>query len=108
MSFFDPVETLSFALTCSCSSHVAAKDINGGKMPPMNSKYMFNFVKDDRLEMIKWVRAQKPPCQCDFQKCVCVWLAKGGGARHVQAYVQQGLDLISKCRTLIMSKRRPD
>jgi ankyrin repeat protein len=41
------------------------------------------------------MRAQKPPCPCDFQ--VCLELAEEGGA--VRAYLQMGLDPLRMCDT---------
>ena len=92
VEFLDPVETLICAQLCT-SSRAAAKAVHGGKVPPMKTTYMLELVSNGRLAMIKWVRAQKPPCPCDFTKCRR--LAKEGGA--VWAYFQMGLDLLSKC-----------
>jgi ankyrin repeat protein len=39
------------------------------------------------------MRAQKPPCPCDFE--ACLGLAEEGGA--VRAYLQTGLDLLRMC-----------
>jgi len=74
--FLYPVEILVFAETCS-SSREAVKAVHGGKVPPMKPKYLEELVNDDRLEMVEWVRAQKPPCPCDFEKNL--QLAKDGG-----------------------------
>jgi ankyrin repeat protein len=43
--------------------------------------------------MVKWMRAQCPPCPCDFE--ACLELAEEGGA--VRAYLQMGLDLLRMC-----------
>ena len=50
-------------------------------------------VQEGELGLLKWMRAQKPPCPCDFE--VCLGLAKEGGA--VRAYLQMGLDLLDLC-----------
>ena len=98
VGFLDPVETLIFALTCS-SSRVAVKSVHRGKVPPMKTTYMLDLVKDGRLEMIKWVRALKPPCPCDFVKC-----RQLASDETVEMYFQLGLDLISECASKQMSK----
>jgi hypothetical protein len=89
--FLDPVETLIFAQTCT-STRAAVKAVHGGKIPPMKTTYMQELVIDGRIEMVKWVRAQNPPCPADFEKYRL--LAKDGAVR---AYFQMGLDLIGKC-----------
>ena len=69
----------------------------------MKTKYTKELVDDSRLEMIKWARAQRPPCPCDFSQCL--GLAKKGGA--VWAYFQMGLDFVSMCRVGIMRQAVP-
>ena len=92
VEFLDQVETLIFSLICR-SSRAAVKEVHGGDVTPMETTYMEDLVKDGRLEMIKWVRAQKPPCPCNWRKCLR--LAKENGA--VRAYFQNGLDLVNMC-----------
>jgi hypothetical protein len=50
-------------------------------------------VQQGELGLLKWMRAQKPPCPCHFE--VCLGLAEEGGA--VRAYLQMGLDLLRMC-----------
>jgi hypothetical protein len=50
-------------------------------------------VQQGQLGLLKWMRAQKPPCPCDFR--ACLGLAEEGGA--VRAYLQMGLDLLRMC-----------
>ena len=72
------------------------EEVNKGKVPRMKTKYMAELVKGGQREMIVLVRAQNPPCSCNFIECLA--LAKESGANeHVQAYFQRALDLISKC-----------
>jgi hypothetical protein len=47
-------------------------------------------VRQGELGLLKWMRAQKPPCPCDFE--ACVGPAEKGGA--VRAYLQMGLNLL--------------
>jgi ankyrin repeat protein len=50
-------------------------------------------VQQGELGLLKWMRAQKPPCPCDFW--VCLRLAEENGG--VRAYLQRGLDLLYMC-----------
>ena len=49
----------------------------------MKTKYLLELVKDGRLEIIKWVRAMKPPCPRDFINCKQL-----ATAETVQVYFQ--------------------
>ena len=89
VEFLYPVETLILALTCTIS-RAAVKAVHRGKVPPMKTKYMLDLVKDGRLEIIKWVRAQKPPCPCEFSDCR--QLAKDCGVLNVWAYLTPTTD----------------
>jgi len=67
--FLDPLETLCFTETCS-NSRAAAKEVHGCEVPLMKTKYTEELVADMWLERVKWVRAQKPPCPCNFWSCL--------------------------------------
>jgi hypothetical protein len=50
-------------------------------------------AKQSHLELLKLMRAQQPPCPCDYE--LCLELAEDGG--EVQAYFQMGLNLLTMC-----------
>ena len=52
------------------------------------------------LGLLKWMRAQRPPCSCEFRECV--GLAEEGEA--VEAYLQMGLVLLRMCSTETMTE----
>jgi ankyrin repeat protein len=52
-------------------------------------------AKQGHLELLKWMRAQRPPCPCNFN--ACLELAEDGG--EVRAYFQTGLELLAMCNT---------
>ena len=59
----------------------------------MEPRFLKLAISSGQLEMVKWMRAQCPPCPCDFE--ACLELAEEGGA--VRAYLQMGLDLLRMC-----------
>ena len=93
VKYLDNGEVYPLALTCS-SSLAAVQAVHGGVVPPMEPRFLKLAISSGQLEMVKWMRAQKPPCPCDFR--ACLELAEEGGA--VRAYLQMGLDLLRMCR----------
>ena len=100
VEYLDNGEVYPLALTCS-SSLAAVQAVHGGVVPPMEPRFLKLAISSGQLEMVKWMRAQKPPCPCDFR--VCLGLAEEGGA--VRAYLQMGLDFLRICsfNTITMS-----
>jgi hypothetical protein len=97
VEYLDNREVYPLALTCS-SSLAAVQAVHGGMVPPMELRFLKLAISSGQLEMVKWMRAQKPPCPCDFE--ACLELAEEGGA--VRAYLQMGLDLLRMCKTETM------
>jgi len=54
----------------SSRSRVAVRAVHGGAAPPKKTEYLELAVQHGQLELVKWMRAQKPPCPCDFKKCL--------------------------------------
>jgi hypothetical protein len=52
-------------------------------------------AKNGHVELLKWIRAQPPPCPCDFE--ACLELAEEG--RAVRAYIQMALHFLAMCQT---------
>ena len=57
----------------------------------MKSKYLKFAVQQGQLELVKWMRAQQPPCPCDFW--ACLRLAE---AEAMWTYFEMGQDLVRK------------
>jgi hypothetical protein len=92
VEYLDNGEVYPLALTCS-SSLAAVQAVHGGVVPPMEPRFLKLAISSGQLEMVKWMRAQCPPCPCDFE--ACLELAEEGGA--VRAYLQMALDLLRMC-----------
>jgi hypothetical protein len=74
---------------------VALRACGGSQLPCVWDEELCRLVvQQGQLGLLKWMRAQKPPCPCDFE--ACLGLAEEGGA--VRAYLQMGLDLLRMCR----------
>jgi hypothetical protein len=70
---------------------VALRACGGSQLPFVWDKGLCRLVvQQGQLGLLKWMRAQKPPCPCDFK--ACLGLAEEGGA--MRAYLQMGLDLL--------------
>ena len=75
---------------------VALRACGGSQLPCAWDEAMCGIVvQRGQLGLLKWMRAQKTPCPCDFE--ACLELAGEGGA--VEAYVTMGLDLLRMCST---------
>ena len=73
---------------------VALRACGGSQLPCAWDEGLCELVvQEGELGLLKWMRAQKPPCPCDFE--ACLELAEEGGA--VWAYLQMGLDLVRMC-----------
>ena len=73
---------------------VALRACGGSQLPCAWDEGLCELVvQQGELGLLKWMRAQKPPCPCDFE--ACLGLAEEGGA--VRAYLQMGLDLLRMC-----------
>ena len=92
VEYLDNGEVYPLALTWS-SSLAAVQAVHGGVVPSMEPQFLKLAIISGQLEMVKWMRAQCPPCPCDFE--ACLELAEEGGA--VRAYLQMGLDLLRMC-----------
>ena len=67
---------------------VALRACGGSQLPCAWDETMCGIVVHRcQLGLLKWMRAQKTPCPCDFE--ACLELAEEGGA--VEAYVTMGL-----------------
>jgi len=86
-AFLQPGEVLCFAQTCT-TSLTAVSVARGGKVPPMEHRFLHLAVSGGQLEMVKWT-----PCPRDFRKCLL--LAEEDGA--VRAYLQMALDVLRIC-----------
>ena len=98
VEYLDNGEVYPLALTCS-SSLAAVQAVHGGVVPSMEPRFLKLAISSGQLEIVKWMRAQCPPCPCDFE--ACLELAEEGGA--VRAYLQMGLDLLRMCKTETMN-----
>ena len=73
---------------------VALRACGGSQLPCAWDEGLCELVvQQGELGLLKWMRAQKPPCPCNFE--ACLQLAEEGGA--VWAYLQMGLDLLNMC-----------
>ena len=61
VEYLDDGEVYPLALTCS-SSLAAVQAVHGGMVPPMEPRFLKLAISSGQLEMVKWMRAQKPPC----------------------------------------------
>jgi len=65
----------------------------GSQLPCIWDEELCKAAAEQRqLELLKWMRAQRPPCSCDFETCLC--LAEDEG---VYTYFQISINLLDMC-----------
>jgi hypothetical protein len=70
----------------------------------MKTKFLELAVRHGQLELVKWMRAQQPPCPYDFWKCWLMAKDKGGTMRdYFKRGREMGWDLVRKCESRFMS-----